>query len=147
MAFTRSSITTATRARGRTRSKSMPGGAVIEGLDALVRDIEREADEIRPRAEKVVVDLAAKAAQRQRDRVPVDEGDLLDSITSDRSATEEGTAVYADAGPDKEENPGGFKGHMIERGTVKMDPQPFVGPSADETLPELEDAVRNLSRL
>src|SRR5687768_1281632 len=81
-------------------SRSGSQGVVIEGLDVVVRDFTREAVTIRPNAEKVVVDYAAKAADRMRVLVPIDEGATLDSISSDSKATTDGSSVYADAGPE-----------------------------------------------
>lgn len=123
------------------------GGIVVDGVDLIVSDFMREATAVRPRAARVVVKHADRAAQRMRDLVPVDEGDLLDSVTSDASASTDGHRVWADAGPDVSQNPGGFKGHLIERGTVDTAPQPFVGPAGDQTLPEFVADVRGLPKL
>jgi HK97 gp10 family phage protein len=114
------------------------GGVVVEGLDAVVRDITRKAALIEPHAGKAVVDHAGRAAQRMRDNVPVDEGDTLDSITSDSAPTPTAGGVYADAGPEH------FVARFLENGTVHMSPRPFVGPATDLTIPELEQTLRDL---
>ena len=83
------------------------GGVVMDGVDAVVRDFTREADQVGGRADRVVVEYAAKADQLMRDTVAVDQGDVLDSITSDSHAHHDiAGAVYADAGPDPEGQPG-----------------------------------------
>lgn len=133
MAFTSARSTQATRQGA--------GGVVIEGLDVVVRDFTREADTIRPKAERTVVDYAAKAADRMRVLVPIDEGDTLNSISSDSKAATEGNAVYADAGPEW------FVARFIEHGTVDTAPQPFVGPAADEVLPQFTKAIKDLPSL
>lgn len=132
MAITRSRTSQATRDGTR--------GVVIEGLDAVVSEFSRKADRIPKDAGKTVVEYAEKAAQRMRDRVPVDEGDTLDSISADQRPTLTPGGVYADAGPSW------FVARFIEHGTVKMPPRPFVGPAAAETLPEFEKALRGLAR-
>lgn len=119
----------------------------VEGLDALVNDITRDAVTIRPRAAHLVVEHAGQMAQKMRDRVPVREGNLLDSITADHHATSDGSGVYADAGPDPAANDEAFVGPMIEKGTVKMGPQPFMRPAGDEQLPLFVAALRKLPSL
>lgn len=116
----------------------------IDGLDATVAAFALQAASVRPKSGAIVVKNASKAAQRMRDRVPVDEGDLLDSITSDSTPTLTVRGAYADAGPDRAANPGAFKAHLIERGTVKMGPRPYIEPAGDETIPEFVDDMRKL---
>lgn len=118
-----------------------------EGLDVLVNDITRDAITIRPRAALLVVEQVGQMAQKMRDRVPVKEGNLLDSITADQHATFDGTGVYADAGPDPAANDEAFVGPMIEKGTVKMGPQPFMRPAADLQVPVFVAALRKLPSL
>jgi len=120
-------------------------GIVVEGIDATVTHYTRKAALLRAQAGAVAVNAADRAAQRMRNRVPVDEGDLLDSITADRKPTFDGTAVYADAGPDPDANPKAFVGPLIEHGTVKMGPRPFVQPAGEETLPEFVAALKALT--
>lgn len=139
MAFSRSSSSQVSRIGTR-------GGVVIEGLDLVVSEFTRKAATLQPAAGAAVVRFAGKAAERMRNRVPIDEGDLLNSVTADQTPTVGDGGVYADAGPDLAIK-GGFKGHMIENGTVKMGPQPFAGPAADETFPEFEDAIKHLGDL
>lgn len=131
MAFRTSRTSAATR-------RGASGGVVADGVDALVRDITRKAATIEPLAGKAVVEFADKAAQRMRDTVAVDEGDVLDSITSDSTPTRGAGGVYADAGPEH------FVSRFLENGTVHMSPRPFVGPAADRTVPELGAAIREL---
>lgn len=123
------------------------GGIVVEGVDALVKEFTRKAATVGPMAALETVRYAGKAAERMRDRVPIDEGDLLDSVTSDSTPSKDGTAYYADAGPDPAANPGAFKAHFHENGTVHHAPTPFAGPSADLTLPEFAAAIGKLADL
>lgn len=116
----------------------------VDGIDATVRSFTLKAAAMRSLSGAVVVKIADRAADRMREDVPIDEGDLLDSITADTSPTFTGLSVYADAGPSRAANPGAFKAPWIEHGTVKMSPQPFAGPAADRVLPELEVALRAL---
>lgn len=125
------------------------GGLVVDGVDLIVSDFMREANTVRPRAERVVVKHADKAAQRMRNNVPIGPPTLhvLNSITSDQRATTDGTRVWADAGPDPSADEGAFVARFLEHGTVHMGPQPFVGPAGDATLPEFVTDVRGLPNL
>jgi len=133
----------------RTQQSTRQGvkGVVIEGLDVVVQNFTREADTIRPRAEKTVVDYAEKMAQGMRDTVPVDEGDVLDSITSDNKASREGFGVYADAGPDPRANKAAFVARFLVNGTVKMGQRWSIDAVADRVEPEFAKAIRDLSKL
>lgn len=130
--------------RSATRSAARRPGVVVEGVDAVVRDLTRRADVIAPAVAGVTVQFAERLAQRMRDLAPVLEGDVLDSITADDRVTKAGSSVYADAGPDPSANDQAFVARFLEHGTVKMAPQPFVGPAADAVLPEYERALRAL---
>lgn len=139
--FSRTQQATRAGADGRT-------AFVVEGVDVLVASFTREAVTIAPKAGAVVVAGASRAAQRMKDRVHIDEGDLLDSITADQKPTAQGLGVYADAGPSEAANAeGAFKGPFFENGTVKMPPDPFAGPAADETGPEVFEAIKRLPSL
>lgn len=138
MAFVTSPGTSQATRAGKT------GGVLVEGLDEVVRMFLRGADEIRPQAADVTTKYAEKLADKMRDLVPVVEGDVLESITSDGSATTSGNQVYADAGPDPSANDQSFVSRFLEYGTVKMSPKPFVGPAADQIIPEFEKALRDL---
>ena len=50
----------------------------------------------------------------------------------------------ADAGPDPRADESAFVARFLEHGTVKMSPQPFVGPAADQTFPEFAKDIANL---
>lgn len=142
MATVRSSSTIASRA-----AKSRGGVVIIEGLDQVVKSFTRETVTLMPRLAAATVKAAGRSAQRMRDRVPVDEGDLLDSISSDSKPHLDGARVYADAGPDLSQNPAAWRAHLIEHGTVKMAPQSFVAPAGDATLPEFVRDVKAASSL
>jgi hypothetical protein len=136
----------ATRAGTPRRAGAKPT-IVVEGLDAIVQQFTREAAETLPRAADVVVTFSGKVANRMRATVPVDQGDVLDSISADGKATIEPGGIYAEAGPDRDENLGAFVAPFLVNGTVKMPPRWDIQSAADETLSEFERAIRNLSRL
>lgn len=112
--------------------------ARIEGIDALVRDLTFAAAKVRPEAGKVVVDQAERAAQKMRDRVPIDSGMTLESVTADNHPTVAGNGVSAEAGPEW------FVGKFLEEGTAKMGPQPFAEPAMTDQLPEFVRAMNDL---
>lgn len=123
------------------------GSASIQGLDVVVRDFTRAADRVQPDAERLVVDHAGKLADRMRSIVPVDEGDVLDSITSDVGSSTDDGGVWAEAGPDTEANRQAFVARFLEDGTSKMSPRPFVHPAAEMILGDFAEAVRDLPKL
>lgn len=124
-----------------TRSGSR-GGIVVDGAAVVASMFNRKADGIRPRAAAVVVKHAGKAADRMKERTTSTR--IEGSITSDGSATTSGTTVYADAGPDRRVSNQAWIARFLEAGTVKMAPQPFAQPSADETLPGFVSDMRDL---
>lgn len=119
----------------------------IDGLDRVTTMFDRKAATIRPRAGKVAVDHAEKAAQGMRDVVAIgpDPHHVLNSITSDSRPTFRRTEVYADAGPDPRADPGAYVARFLEGGTVKQAPQPFVGPTADRTFPGFARDIAGLA--
>lgn len=124
-------------------------GLVVDGADLLVKSFIREALTAAPKAGAVVVKHAGKAAERMRNRVPIGPPTrhVLNSITADQAPTVTAGGVYADAGPDPTADEGAFVARFLEHGTIHMTPRPFVGPSGDETLPELVDDIRRLPSL
>lgn len=122
-------------------------GIVVDGVDEVTSMFTRKATTIRPQAGVVAVRHAAKAAQRMRDTVAIgpDPGHVLDSITEDTRPTFHRTEVYADAGPDPRADESAFVARFLEHGTVKMAPQPFVGPAADRTFPDFADDIAKLA--
>lgn len=79
-----------------------------------------------------VTALAEQIAEGARDRVPVETGALRDAIhvvvKDDQVAVVAGDNVA-------------FYGHMVENGTVKAPPHPFLVPAFEAELPDLTDLV------
>lgn len=126
-------------------TRSTRGSAVeVDGVDLVVRSFTRDAAVAAAEAGKLVVEYAEKAADLMRSTVPVDQGNVLDSITADQRPTVDANGVYAEAGPDLEANNQAFVAYWLEDGTAVMAPRPFVGPAADQVLPAFERAIRGL---
>ena len=102
----------------------------LEGLDDLKAALEKlklsdeEKTQIELTGAEVIADLA-------RDYVPVDKGDLLDSI----EVIEEGGEVFVQAGTDH--------AAPVEFGTYKMQAQPYLRPAISVGK---DDAVREMSK-
>lgn len=146
MALTRTSRSTATRTGVARRAGAKPP-IVVEGVDVLTRAFTSAAVAATVDASALVITTAEKAANHMRANVPVDEGNVLDSISADRIATVDVGGVCAEAGPDLDENPAAFVARYLENGTVKMSPRPFVGPAADHVAPDFERGLERLIRL
>ena len=80
---------------------------------------------------------AEQVAQAAKARVPVASGDLRNSIHVERQGG--GYAVIA--GDDT-----AFYGHMVEFGTSRTSPRPFLVPALEEQRGELEAYVRGALR-
>lgn len=77
--------------------------------------------------------IIAAAAQ---DRVPVESGELRDAIHVD-----DDDGVYVVAG-----DTDAFYGHMVEHGTTRTPPRPFLVPAAEANLDAVADAVSSVLR-
>lgn len=85
------------------------------------------------------VDKSGSNIQKNaRFKVPVDTGDLRKSITkiTDRSHTQPTTEVYTDL----------EYGDDVELGTYKQRAQPYLFPSLEEEIPNLEKGIRDAIR-
>lgn len=102
-------------------------------LDNIARSIDDEID--------TALRLGAEAvAAAARERVVVDSGDLKNSIHVERKGIDVYTVV---AGDDDV-----YYGHMVENGTTRTPPRPFLVPSLeanrDNILRAVDDALENL---
>jgi HK97 gp10 family phage protein len=116
----------------------------VDGIEAVSRTLMRGAAAAAVGAPALVVEYSAYAADLMRSMVPVDEGDVLESITSDTKATATASGVFAESGPDREANPEAFVAYWLEDGTALMPPRPFVGPAVDQVVPDFYRAVEKL---
>lgn len=98
----------------------------------LAHDIRGNAAVTEPRAQAIVAkgghDLVAVA----QSICPVDTGALKNSISVDVAG------LSFEAGPTQE------YGWYVEGGTSRMHAEPYMGPAADEVLPQVEDALAQL---
>ena len=107
------------------------GNVVIDGLDVVVDDLARASLTAGLRASHVVVSTAHEMAETMRSMAPIATGTLQRSIV----ATGPDDAVLglgdleAEIGPSKSR--GGWYGHLVERGTPRTPPRPFVEPAGD----------------
>lgn len=79
-----------------------------------------------------VTDLAQQVAEGAQERVPVDSGALRDAIHVET----DGMEVRVVAG-DRE----AFYGHLVENGSVRVPPRPFLVPSLEARRTDLERIV------
>lgn len=96
---------------------------------------------------QVLHDAAKIVADEARRLVPIDSGNLRDSITVSETAfggafkmnmALESAGLKVFIGPSTGGSPDGFYGHMVEFGTVHMTAQPFMRPAFDHTRAEVQ---------
>lgn len=123
----------------------MPSTTVkVEGFSELEKELEQLSKTAGRRVLRVSLQKSTpQLIQEMKARAPVDSGALRDSITaSTRLATsqarkhrrmfrDERAAVELFVGPSYDLGAGGRHAHLLEFGTVKMSPQPFMRPSFD----------------
>lgn len=106
------------------------------GLTRLAADMGRAGVKVIPLAAAVVAKTAHDIETDAKAAAPVDTGQLRNSISSDVRA------LTAEVGPTA------FYGHMIEDGTSRTGPRPYMGPAADAHADAFEqgiaDAVKRL---
>ena len=91
------------------------------------------AAELRPRVSAAVKDSAEQVAEAAKARVPVDTGRLRDAIHVERK----GPAEYAVVAGDNQ----AWYGHLIEHGTTRQPPRPFLVPTLEEQRQPIELAI------
>ncbi|OJW26900.1 MAG: hypothetical protein BGO49_21505 [Planctomycetales bacterium 71-10] len=111
------------------------GGVVVTGVE----EIDRRMKTLVPRLQKKVIRQSMRKAMKivaaaTRARVPVDTGLLKASIkvraTKFKRRGRLGVEVRAGEGDFKGDT---FYGGMVEYGTKRMPPRPFMAPAYDET--------------
>lgn len=103
-------------------------------MDALLGKLSKLPDQMRKGAEKAVADETEEVAQDMRDSVPVDTGELQDSIQAESeglSGKAAATASHAWA---------------VEGGTSKMPARPFAQPAAEASRNRFPDRVSTAVR-
>lgn len=123
----------------------------VEGLDQLVRKLNKLPDAVGHKIElEVLLDAGELVVERARELVPVDTGNLRQSIAvsemvrSGASAglsLREGGHVTVYIGPARGGAHDGFYGHMVEFGTHTAAAHPFMRPAWDQTRGAVRDRV------
>lgn len=117
----------------------MPRGYVradVSQLVALARDFEAAADRVASDSVRIVTEVAAVAESMAKSRVPVNTGRLRDSIHTRMQGTSGIAGVRAVVEAQE------FYGWMVEAGTARQRPQPFMAPAAEHIAPILEDRLQ-----
>ena len=89
--------------------------------------------ELDDRLLEAVTELGERIADGAKDRVPVETGALRDAIHVVVKDDQEVAVVAGDNVA--------FYGHMVENGTVKAPPHPFLVPAFEAELPDLAEIV------
>ncbi|MEX1037862.1 MAG: HK97-gp10 family putative phage morphogenesis protein, partial [Acidimicrobiia bacterium] len=106
---------------------------VTVDVSDMKRELDRAGDEILDALALVVKESAWAVIDDARHLVPVDTGNLRDSITY-RSKGEHRAEVYIDTSD-------ATYGHIVEFGTSARPEQPFMGPAAERERSQLKKRV------
>jgi len=104
----------------------------VSDLDRLARDLTKAADRIEAGLPAIIAKTTLDIEADAKKIVPVDTGNLKNSITSDID------------GPHGEVGPTASYGAYVEYGTARMAPQPYMGPAADKRIKIMNRAVDKL---
>lgn len=96
---------------------------VTVDVSEMKRELDRASDELLAAFSEVVKESAQSVRQNARRLVPVDTGNLRDSITH-RSKGELRREVYIDTTD-------ATYGHIVEFGSANRPEKPFMGPAAE----------------
>lgn len=122
------------RPKRRTRTKS--GVSVeLEGLEELRAKLNELPEQTRVGAGRALEESAEAIADDMRDEVPVDSGNLQDSIRAEVDVD----AFRAEVGPEKAQ---AHYGYFIEFGTTSITPRPFAVPAGENERGRFPDRVR-----
>ena len=102
-------------------------------VDAWAKVLTAAAATIAQRESAHVIDTADKIAATQRDLVPKDRPELVDTIAATRVNSGDDLRqgdLEADIGPSMAHGDQYFVANFIEGGTATLPPRPFVAPSA-----------------
>lgn len=109
-----------------------------EGLDEWQKSEEGWSKKV---TQNIVAEIEKTAFRIERDAkltVPVDSGDLRKSINTDVKT--KSTGVTAEIGTDIEYS------EFVEFGTINQRAQPYLIPSFDKNVANLENAINNILR-
>jgi HK97 gp10 family phage protein len=104
----------------------------LSEVHALASDIQRNADQVEPKARTLVAAGGHRTLAVMQAKTPVDTGNLKssESVDIDGLSFEAGpTADYAE---------------YVELGTSRMAAEPYAGPAFDEVEPQIADALGDL---
>ncbi len=108
----------------------------IEGLDELDKAIRKLPQNIQKRVLKGALRAGGRVIVKDaKQRVPVDSGTLKKSIVVVTGRSKEGALMFVTT------KSSAFYSHLIEFGTSKMRPQPFLRPAFDNTQEEVIQAI------
>jgi HK97 gp10 family phage protein len=110
----------------------------ISQLELAIVDLKSAPREVRDKAKQVLKKSAFDVERNAKAIVPVDTGNLKNSIghSDMRNISRDNLAV--------EVGPTANYGRFVELGTSRMPPQAFMGPSLDRVAPAFSDAMAQL---
>lgn len=104
----------------------------IKGIEKLVYEIRKLQSDVRKKVEKLIVQAGVKTQKGARMRVPVRTGALRNSIQMSKYANIVKVGAYMPYAS------------FVEYGTRKMKARPYLTPSYEEALKELNQELKRV---
>lgn len=113
-------------------------GIQISSLELLHKDLGKAGKRTVERSKIVIKKVAADIESNAKQIVPVDFGNLRNSIGHSDMRLLSADHMVVDIGPTAD------YGLYVELGTSRQAPQAYMGPSADRFTPQFEQAMEQL---
>lgn len=109
------------------------GDAIVTGVDEAIESLHNFSERVQKNIMKGAIRAGCKPiVQAAKSNAPVDTKNLKKSIGIVSRKTKSKTFVRFSVTPRRGGKNDGFYAHMIEFGTSKMSPQPFMRPALEE---------------
>lgn len=111
----------------------------VSQIRKLAADLDRAANRLGKDSSDVVRKTAKAVERAAKSRVEVKTGATRDSITTTIKGSGNAKAIYANIGPST------LQGRLLEYGTARQSPRPYLGPALDAQSEGFNSAMETLA--